>query len=196
MIDLKEKSYVVLDRASMQAMGTQMASARSQMDAELAGLPPEQRAMVERMMAGGGPAGAGTAAPKPSVVDTGRSESAEGRTCRVWNVTRAGAVATQHCVVPYETLPGEEDVRAVVERIASLTEDLRNSLPQMQATIGDTAQGMNGYPVVTRYFEGGKPTGRERHVTSWREESVAADKFEVPKGFERRDLGAQTPRAD
>jgi len=188
-IDAKQKSYFVLDRAAMKRMAGQMNAMRDQMNSQLAGLPPEQRAMVERMMGGGSMAGA--AAPTIATVDTGRSEKVDGRTCRVWDVTMNAQVTQQHCVVPFSGLPGKEDLRAIVERMAALSEELRKALPQMDASMSDVAGGMNGYPVLTRYYERGKPSGRERRVSAWREESVAGDKFEVPAGYKQRDLAGE-----
>jgi len=185
-IDTKQKTYMLLDRAAITQMAGQMKDMQAQMDAQLAGLPPEQRAMAERMMRGSIPGG-GAAAPQIERVDTGESEQANGRACRLWNVKRNGELTQQQCVVPYSTLPGEENLREVVERMASLTEALQRSLPQAEAS-SEIAGGMNGYPVLTRYFERGKPTGRERRVTAWREESVAGDKFEIPRGFEQRKM--------
>jgi hypothetical protein len=187
-VDTKQKSYLVLDRAAMQQIAGKVGAMREQMNAQLAALPPEQRAMVERMMGGGGMA---AAAPEIATVDTGRSETVGERTCRVWDVTMDAEVTQQHCVVPFSGMPGNEDVQAIIERMASLTEELRSALPQMDASLSEVAGGMDGYPVLTRYYERGKPSGRERRLKAWREEAVPAEKFEVPAGFKQRDLAAE-----
>jgi len=187
-IDTKKKSYFLLDRAAMKRLAGQMGALREQMNAQLANVPPEQRAMVERMMGGGM---AGAAAQSIATVDTGRSEKVDGRACRVWDVKLNDQVTQQHCVVPFEALPGKEDLRAIVERMAALTEELRKAMPQMEASMSDVGGGMNGYPVLTRYYERGKPSSRERRVSAWREESVPADKFALPAGYQQRDIAAE-----
>jgi hypothetical protein len=191
-VDAKQKSYFALDRAALKQIAGRMNAMRGQMNAQMAGLPPEQRAMVERMMGGGGMTPA--TAPKIETVDTRRGEKVDGRACRVWDVKLDGQVVQQHCVVPFGALPGKEDLRAIIDRMAALTEELRQAMPQMEASLQGVAGGMNGYPVLTRYYERGRPSGRERRVSAWREESVAADKFEVPAGYEQRDLAAEMNR--
>ena len=51
-VDHSEKTYVVMDEAMVQEMGVKVNAAMEQMRAQLADMPPEQRAMVEQMMQG------------------------------------------------------------------------------------------------------------------------------------------------
>jgi hypothetical protein len=67
-----KKTYSVMDKASVERMSGQMGDAMQQMQAELAKMSPEQRAMVEQMMKQGGggpgmgPPGAGDGKPDPN----------------------------------------------------------------------------------------------------------------------------------
>ncbi len=51
-VDHKEESYIVMDEAMVDDVSAQVSDAMKQMEAELANMPPEQRAMVEQMMKG------------------------------------------------------------------------------------------------------------------------------------------------
>ena len=51
-MDHKDKSYIVMDEAMLDEVSAQMSEAMKEMEAQLASMPPEQRAMVEQMMKG------------------------------------------------------------------------------------------------------------------------------------------------
>ncbi len=193
-LDPAEKSYVVLDRAAMERMGSQVNGAMALANATLAKLPPEQRAMLEQMLKEQIP---GAPVGKPvemKVVDTGRSETVDGRSCRVWEVRLDGVLDQQHCVVPFDSLPGDEDVRGAFERMGRFFESMQAALPAYAAAAAtefDSLARLGGFPVLTRDFERGKPTGNETRVETWREESVPASMFEVPPGYRKRDLAAE-----
>jgi hypothetical protein len=182
-LDPRKKTYTVMDRAAMKAMGERMNGAMAQ----LANMPPEQRAMVERMMGGGGPGQ--KPALKIEVVDTRRSETVDGRSCRLWDMKVNGAMKQRSCAVGYALLPGHEDLQALFRQMASFMEEMRKAMPQMEMELdtSDTAR-MNGYPVLTRDYANGKPNGKERRLVAWREEAVAAAKFDVPAGYKKREM--------
>ena len=51
MIDDKDKSYTIIDKATLDQMAKQMDQASAQMQEMMAKLPPEQRRMMEKQMA-------------------------------------------------------------------------------------------------------------------------------------------------
>ncbi len=192
-IDPDDKTYWVMDRAAMQAMAARLGGAMAQMESQLAGLPPEQRAMAETMM------GSNLPGKKPALkveaVDLGRTESVGGRSCRLWDLKINGAVRQRHCVVPYAALPGKEDFQALMKKLAAFMEQMREAMPQMEVEMDDAAmEKLNGYPVLTRDFANGKPAGTERRMTEWREEPVPAAQFAVPAGYKLRDPFAHMKR--
>src|SRR5688572_3020033 len=71
-IDQADKSYVVLDKATMEQLGKQVGAAMEQMKEQLAKMPPEQRAQIEQMM--GIQSGAGAGGWTMDAVDTGKSD--------------------------------------------------------------------------------------------------------------------------
>ena len=192
-LDPAERSYTVVDEAAAAKLGKQLNDPTAQMREQLAGLPPEQRAMVEQMMGGRMP---GPAAPRAKLeaVDTGRSETVDGRSCRNWLIKRGGVTDEQHCVVAFGTLPGNEDLRALFARMAKLFEALQGAMPQLaEGGFEDEAavvEKMNGFPVLSREYANGKPNGAETRVVAWRAESVPASQFAIPAGYKQRELAA------
>jgi len=199
-VDPDKKSYVALDRETIEAVGGVVDDAMSRLRAELAKLPPEQRAMVEQMM--GSKAGAmmnpGSTPPPPIAArDTGRTDEAAGRQCKVWELQRDGEVFEELCVVDFSEVPGQEDLRALASRMNSLLQELSDTLSQLGVNPQDfeSMRDVGGYPIRSRDVVRGQPASKETVLTDWREESLPATLFAVPEGFERRDLRAELERA-
>ena len=78
-VNPQDKTYIELDRASMKRMADQINPALKQMQEQLAKMPPEQRAQMEKMM-GGRMAGLMNDAP-PEIRKTDRAGKAAGHAC-------------------------------------------------------------------------------------------------------------------
>jgi hypothetical protein len=191
-----KKTYTVMDKAAVDKMSGQMGDAMQKMQAELANMPPEQRAMVEQMMKqngagapGMGPPGAGDSTQHVTTSsDAGKSESVNGRSCHVWNIKRDNVLTSQLCVVPYASLPGAGDMRDVLVKLSAMMEKLTESLKQFGSVPGEEFAGMNrvnGMPVLTRKFTDGKADPEETIVKEWTTRSNAADLFNVPSDYKR-----------
>lgn len=192
-VEPAQRRYAAIDRKTVETMAGTMSAAMNEMRARLAKMPPEQRAMMERMMGNRGAAAAAPrAAPAPlQARDLGRSEKAAGRSCRLWELSRAGVVEQQLCVVPFSAVPGKEDLLTLSKRMMALMRPLADALPD-RGSVGssrdlEAMETVQGYPLLIREYEGGKPTGREIVLQTWREQSLAASEFEVPANFRRRD---------
>jgi len=180
-----------LTKADIDRMAGQVASGMSdvqrQMQAELARLPPDQRAKAEEMMRQHPMAGTGNSKPRlVAVKDTGRSESVKGKSCHVWNVLRDAVLIAQHCVVPYGSLAGSDELRTSVARISAMTEKLTQSVRQMNVSSGNEFSGadkIDGVAVLTRTFTDGEADGTESIVTEWATRSNPASLFDVPADY-------------
>ncbi len=189
-VNEKDKSYVALDKATMDQLAQKMTAAMAQMKEQLAKLPPDQRAMVEKQM--GGVAGL-TEGKKYSVevVDTGKSDRVEGRACRVWDVKRNGELDDQLCVVAYSALPGKENFQQVFANFAKVFEDMAKSVPMLAGMMSnefDAQAKVNGFPVRSRAYENGKLGDVEQLVKVWREEAIPAPMFEIPAGYKKKSM--------
>ncbi len=188
-IDQADKSYVVLDKATMEQLGKQVGAAMEQMKEQLAKMPPEQRAQIEQMM--GIQSGAGAGGWTMDAVDTGKSDKVEGRACKVWDIKVNDQPDHQVCVVPYSSLPGTEDFKSVFEKFAKVFEDMAKNLPQLSGAMNNQMSALrkvNGYPMRTRSYENGRLAPEEQVVKVWREQAIPASMFEVPAGFKQKQM--------
>ena len=194
MLDPKKKTYVAMTRAELDEMAGKMGDAMGEMQAQLASLPPDQRAMVEQMMKskGAGTSGAGEA--KPHVItatDSGKSESVNGKNCRTWNIKSDDTLVRQLCVVPYASLPGAAEMRDVIKHLAELTEKLTAAVKQFDTGAADELNGIgrvDGVPILTRSFTDGQPDGTESIVKEWTTRANPANLFGVPVDYKLRKL--------
>ena len=188
MIDDKDKSYIVFDKATMEQVAKKLTAQMEQLKQQMAKLPPEQRAQMEQMLGGAGLSGA----PRTvDVADTGKSDTVEGRKCKVWDVTRDGTLDEQICVVPYSALPGKENFSAVFGNFAKVFEEMAKSVPMLAGMMANEFSAYvktNGYPVRQRAYENGKLVDEETLVKVWREETIPASMFEVPAGYTRKSM--------
>src|SRR4051812_10707233 len=122
-IDDPGKSYIEMDQATMQQLAKQVQGAMDRMKEQMAKLPPEQRAQMEQAM-GGSAALLQGKQRTVEVKDTGKSDKIDGRACKLWDVTRDGALDQQICVVPYSALPGKENFQQLFANFAKVFEEM------------------------------------------------------------------------
>jgi hypothetical protein len=190
-LDPKSKSYRKIDKATIDQMSAKLAEARKKMEAAMAGMPPERRAMMEKMMGqmGGAAGAAGAQAPKRVLKNTGRTESVAGIKCTVWEASVAGQKEEELCAAPASAVTGGDDMmktlRQVGEMLKGFTQGFgANSKADNAWRDMDT---INGVPILTRDFEGGKVTSETR-LNVARKEAVAAAQFDVPAGYTEKKI--------
>jgi hypothetical protein len=188
-IDDADKSYVIFDKATMEQVAKKLNAAMAQMKEQLAKMPPEQRAQMEQML--GGAMGGEGQKWTVELSDTGKSDKVDGRSCKVWNVTRNGQLDEQICVAPYTSLPGKEDLQAVFASFAKAFEEMAKAAPMLAGKMDNefSAQAKaNGFPVRRRAYENGTLINEETVVKVWREETVPAAMFEIPAGYKQKQM--------
>ena len=184
-LDEGDRSYIVFDQATKEQLAARIKLAMEQMKEQLSKLPAEERAQFEQMLGGG--------AHSIEAIDTGRSETVDGRKCKVWDIRRNGELDDQYCVVAFSQLPGKENFQAVFANFAKVFEDMAKSVPMLAGMMTNEFGALSkvaGYPVRIRPYENGKPGDSEQLVKVWREESVPASMFEIPAGFTRKSMAA------
>ncbi len=187
-IDDKEKSYIVFDKATMEQVAKKLNEQMEQLKQQMARLPPEQRQQMEQAMGGMGLSGAQRTV---EVADTGKSDKVDGRPCKLWDVTRDGQLDEQICVVPYSVLPGKEDFSAVFAKFAKVFEEMAKSVPMLSGMMANEFSAQiktNGFPVRQRPYENGKLIPEETLVKVWREEAMPDTTFSIPADYQRKQL--------
>lgn len=178
-------TYIEMTKEGMAGV----ADAMKELEAQLAGLPPEQRAMVEAMMKQQG-AGAGSAPAAPQAPLTwtrnGKSDTVGGRACLGWDGSRAGRVEEEACATEWAALGFSRDDFAGFERMAEFMKTMTGPISQqVQARIVDET--LDGMPLrLTRR----SPQGPQVHeVTKIEKADVPASLFELPPGLRKQSMG-------
>lgn len=188
-----DRSYFLLDEAGMK----ELAEATKGMDAMLANVPPEQRAMVERMMRGRGLGGA-AAAPKRELRRTGERATHSGYATEQYEVLENGRRKWEFWVTPWSSLEGADEMRTAVEAMAEFGKVLTDAAAQspMLSSMAGAGAGeyqflrqLNGYPVVTRTFSDGGQLELETTLRSVTRRTMSPGDFEVPDGYRRQSIG-------
>lgn len=187
----QSKSYRKIDKATVDQLSGQMAQARKQMEAAMQNMPPERRAMMEKMMGQMGGAGGAAAAnaPKRVLKNTGRTETVAGIKCTVWEASAGNQKEEELCAAPPGAVTGGDEMmqtlRAVGEMLKGFTEGFgANSKADNAWRDMDTIKGL---PILTRSFDGGKVTSETRLAVA-RKESIAAGQFDVPAGYTEKKM--------
>jgi len=194
-IDHNKKQYTHMDRAQLRQLAGQVNQAMKEMESQLASMPPEQRAMVEKMMGKNIP---GADKPKrvaPTFTRTSRTENAAGHTCQVWEGHRDGQKVTEHCIVPYGNLTGGNEMGQVMKSMTAMMDELFSAMDSawLEGIVRNEWEGLrtiDGYPVISRTFADGKATD-EYALRSARSASMPAAQFAAPAGYKRKDLKPQ-----
>jgi hypothetical protein len=187
-IDDAEKSYVAVDKATLDQLAKKVGAAMAQMKEQLAKLPPEQRAQMEQMVPG---MSGGDGKWTVEAFDTGKSDQVDGRACRIWDIKRNGELDDQICVVPYSALPGKENFQVIFANFAKVFEEMAKSVPMLAGMMSNEfgAQAkVNGFPVRSRGYENGTLGDSEQLMKVWREEVIPASMFEIPAGYKRKQM--------
>jgi len=185
----KDKTYVALDRAAIKRMADQLAPAMKQMQEQLANMPPEQRAQMEKMMGG---RMAGMMDEKPQEIRrTGRAGKAAGHACTYVEVHEGGVLSDEFCVVAASAMKGSQDLLIAAKKVSALMQEMLSALnaPWLKQIADRQAnyEKIGGVPVLTRHFVDGAPV-YESTLKALRSETLPATLFDVPAGFTKREM--------
>lgn len=198
-----DKSLTRLDRTTGTAIRERMEAARRQVNERLKQLPPEQREMAEKMLAGHlGMPGLADPATRPTpaparVSATGKSDSVGGRPCRVFLVERSGAEPAEICAESWSGAGVTEEDLVALEELGEfqtrMVEEVGGQgMPAMHHPF-DLFRQVEGIPLRTRQKESSGGT-RETIFTNLGKADVPASTFDVPAGYTERQLLPPMPQ--
>lgn len=173
-----DETYTVMDEAAMKQVSGQVSSAMAEMRKQLEQMPPEQRAMMEKMM--GGAADMGRTALEVSIERTGNRLEKSGYDCEQVFLAVGTMSRSEMCVAD----PDDIDIPAGDrETLAAMTELMKVFAENMSQGLGmDVSYDMDslgGFPVYTR-VDGEKSADVLKAVT---QDGLDASLFEVPDGY-------------
>jgi hypothetical protein len=163
MLDKARNTYQEIDDETMKQLGQQMAGMSAQMEAALKNLPPDQRAMAEKMMKGKMPQAA-AAAPKTVYTSKG-SGSVNGFSCTKYEGDLSGQKESEVCAAlpaQLKLTPGDLEIFEKMRQFSSsLISSLANSPMRASVPKGyGFDSGYEGFPIQRVDFENGQPTKR------------------------------------
>ncbi len=192
-VDHKQKSYIQMDRQTMNQMAERFSGVYKQLEAQLAQLPPEQREQAERMLHKQGPE-----APKPAptgeLKKIGETREINGYVCVRYDFYLNGRRDTELWVTRDSALNFSsmaQLLRSMGEFYSGLTRNLPGNSRARDFDF-QALSNLDGFPVLIRNFDGDVVTS-ETQIRNIRRERVARDFFEAPEGYQA--ASASPPRA-
>lgn len=189
-VNTRDKNYVQMDRATIQAMANTLNPALKQLQERMASMSPEQRAQIEQLLGGNLP----DMQPPPvqEIRRTGRTGKVAQYACDYVEVVEQSVVTDELCVAVPASLEGGPELMSTATRMSQLIQEIFKDLdaPWLKQTLDRQLQNydkLGGIPVSARHFDGGKVVS-ETVLKSIRKQAIPADAFAIPSGYARRDV--------
>jgi hypothetical protein len=183
MINVSKKTYMELSKAEMDRMKKQM----DEMMAQMANIPPAQRAMMEQMMQGRGMPGMPTAAPRVEFKQTG-SDKVGQWACTKYEGSVGGQKTTEVCTVDPKEFGLTTADFAAAQQLAEFMKSLMPAAADKMFVNGTVqSQGFAGVPVRRITFRNGAVESTTE-TTEFKRESLPASLFDPPAGFRKEAM--------
>lgn len=196
MVDRTKNVCQKIDEEEMQQLGDQLGGAMKQIDEQLAQLPPDKRAMVEKMMKGKMPGMPETAENVPARrVERGAVDEVGDYHCTVHTVYSGERKIREVCAADENALSEAAEAMPAFRAMNRFSEQLRTSLSQAPfAKMFDKAlenmDAVDGIPVRTRRFSGDLVVS-ESTLRSVSRRALGEDLFEIPDDCEVRGMASE-----
>jgi hypothetical protein len=190
-VDHDEQSYIVMDEAMLTEVSAKMNEAMKQMEAQLAKMPPEQRAMAEQMMKSQMDALSNMeSAPPPRVEAVGPGEW-DGTPCTRYAVFEGPDKSQDVCAAPLNQVEGSAEMMQAFMQMAKFVQKLSESLPgplaaSMASNPGAVIEQINGFPIHSIEYSLGEVSGETR-LESIEEAALDDAQFAAPEGYRLED---------
>ncbi len=191
MINHEDKSYIVLDEAAMEALGSRMDQVMSQMEEALKDVPPEKREMVKKMMKERMPGMAGGEVQEPQIKKVGSAKVGD-YTCTKYDVYKGEVKIMQHCVAPWSKIDGGDEMKSAMLGMGDFMDKMAERFSSSSSIAGPGVQNernmfkqlrkLDGFPVQTIIYAQDEEVG-ESNLVSSKEETVDPSVFEPPPGY-------------
>ncbi len=188
MIDHDKKTVQEISGDDIEKMMSQLNEAKAKMEAQMKNMPPQQRAMMEKMMSGRMQQMMGGVSEKPTYKRGDGSAEIGGRSCDWYEGYRGEKMFSMVCAADWSSFELRASDFAVFTKMTEF-------LAQLAPNVADTArvgaedwqerQSFPGVPLEQTIFSNGKPKSKS---TFERMERGAIDDslFAVPDGYRVR----------
>ncbi len=195
LLDHRKKTVFKVDAGTTRAVASKIDETRDLMRERLKNLPPEQRAQMERLLAGATPqqTPAVEAPPPPQIVlrATGARDAISGVACDEVEVLRDGRRVAEVCRATFEDAGVPEKDFAIMRDLGGFLRDtvsqmVPGNLQQAQQdgfAALESMEGLDGIPMRVRAYDKDRAVS-ETLITSIAAERVEAAAFKVPDGYQ------------
>lgn len=191
-----DKKFHRINEATLTELSAQMkkaSEAMKQLEQQMANMPPEQRAMMEKMLKGKMPAMAGMGSEPLAIrVEATGPGSWESYSCKNYAVYLGDQKTQELCAVPPSEVEGADEFIEAARNMAEFFGKFKEAL-QMPAFASLTKSPaeivgrVEGFPVHTKEFDNGVLQG-ERFLSSAKEESLSDSTFSPPQGYKEEKI--------
>ena len=150
---------------------------RAAMEKMMAQVPPQARAMMEKLRA------SGSAHHESPWRDTGRTDRVGAFSCRIWEGSPAGETEDA-CVAAFNALPGGDELEAALRQMSATASEITAALPYASEAVDAFARysRFNGIPVSTH------TATVETRVVGVEKKAISTDLFQVPAGYQQQPI--------
>jgi hypothetical protein len=186
--DDERKTYTEITRDSLGQMRQQMDAALAQVRQQMANMPPDQRKMVEEMLAKQG-AGTQQAAPTVTFEKSGGKQTVGKWSCEGYARLENGRKVQDLCIARMADVGlTRDDLKAFTSMSAMMKSGLgRDQGATMDFDAMSKAIGFDGVPVRTVLY---LPNGQQHETTlkAVERKSLPPATFELPAGYTKQEL--------
>lgn len=181
-VQTQQRTYTRIDQATAK---TFFGGQQGKLDAMLASLPPEKRALMQARMA------QMQQPHQDTFTDSGRTETSGQYSCHMWQEQHAGHPYAEYCVVSASSLPAGAELATSMHTALATANQLVAGIPQLARSAEHLTRldKLNGFPVLQRFVSPSGKVEREDVLTSAEKRALPADKFAIPQGFTEKPLG-------
>ena len=191
-IDHAQKNYILMDEAMLDNISSQINDAMKQMEAQLASMPPEQRAMMEQMLEAQMPGmtGKGGMGNGP-VLDIRPAGNVRWKSydCRKFEMLEDGVKIQEICATDYDEIDGSGELRDSFNAMGEFLGKLYDAIPFGGEGVRNPLEmwdRFDGFPVQAIEFENGVAVS-ETTLESTAQKDIDPSMFEVPAGYAQMD---------
>jgi hypothetical protein len=187
-VEHDSKSYMRIDQATLDQVGTRMNDAMQQMREQMAQMPEAQRKQVEQMMQS---MGGDAHQVEWTVKDTGDKETLAGHGCRRYELLADGEKQSDVWAAPWKDAGLPKESFEVLRKFSTFFQNMASANPLFARAMksqGGALQGLDrieGFPVRVVDYDDGK-VSTETTTKSYEEKKVDPSMYQVPAGYTRK----------
>lgn len=190
MIDHREKTYMLMTESTMRTMGNVASSMQDQiaqqLEAQMAGMSPEERAQMEQMMGALMPSTSQKAAPPAiRIEETGNKDKVSDWSCQIYDVYQGQQKVSSACMARASDLDLSQSDYGVLRGFVEFTQSMAKEMPINESSLPDIPLEGDLVPVSMQNL-----SGSEGAITlgSANNDSISADDFAIPAGYQQQNL--------